>query len=364
VSSVEAGRQYAPPGGAGSTREHPERDTSLDTLRFGGGRWRTEQVPVSRVGSVVAQDEGFVWLDLRGADVTHMAGVAAQLGLPGLAVEDAVQAHQRPKLEQYGDLAFMVFKPVVYRGAGRGLSSSEIALFLGARFVVTVQHGDTGLVQQVRQRLAESGATGAVVTPATVLHRLADVIVDEYERTLQAVDEEIDDVEGKVFGRDDGDHAECIYELKQGMAELRRAVAPLTVPLQRLAAGAVPGVEEALLPYFRDVHDHVLRAADSVEAADRLLSDVLQGDMSRVSVRQNEIALRQNDVAARQNEDMRKISAWAAIGLVPTSIAGIYGMNFDNMPELHWQYGYFAALAVIISVCLALYLLFRRNDWL
>jgi magnesium transporter len=126
----------------------------------------------------------------------------------------------------------------------------------------------------------------------------------------------------------------------------------------------VPGIDKAAAPYFRDVHDHVLRAADAIEAHDRLLSDVLQADMSRLSVRQSQIALRQNEVAARQNEDMRKISAWAAIALLPTAVAGIYGMNFDNMPELRWQYGYFVILGVIGAICLGLYVLFRRNGWL
>jgi magnesium transporter len=141
-------------------------------------------------------------------------------------------------------------------------------------------------------------------------------------------------------------------------------VLPLATPLQRLAEGAVPGIDESAAPYFRDVHDHVLRAADAIEGHDRLLSDVLQADLARVAVRQAQVAVRQNEIAVRQNEDMRRISAWAAIALVPTAIAGIYGMNFDNMPELHWQYGYFLVLGVIAAVSLVLYRLFRRNGWL
>jgi magnesium transporter len=141
-------------------------------------------------------------------------------------------------------------------------------------------------------------------------------------------------------------------------------VLPLGAPLDRLATGAVPGINEAATPYFRDVHDHVLRTGEAIEAHDRLLSDVLQAHMSRLTLRQSQIALRQNEVTARQNEDMRKISAWAAIALAPTAVAGIYGMNFDNMPELRWQYGYFVILGVIAAVCLGLYGLFRRNRWL
>jgi magnesium transporter len=338
-------------------------EATLECLFCDGDGWRTETVAVSGIRAAVDGGGGVMWVHLSDPPASSVASIGAQLRLPDLAVEDAVHAHQRPKLEQYGDLTFVVLKPVTYGRDGDGPRSSEIAVFLGDRFLVTVQHGDTPVLAEARRRLIASRET-ATATSAEVLHRLADVIVDGYEAALEVLNDDIDAVEEKVFGRDDGDHAERVYELKQYMAELRRAVAPLTVPLHRLASGAVPGVDEELTPYFRDVHDHALRAAEGVEAADRLLSDVLQADLSRVSVRQNELALRQNEVAARQNEDMRKISAWAAIGLVPTAIAGIYGMNFDNMPELHWRYGYFIVLAVIVSACLVLYTLFRRNGWL
>jgi magnesium transporter len=338
-------------------------EATLECLCCDDDGWRTETVPVSGIRAAVDKGGGVMWVHLTDPPASSVVAIGGQLRLPELAVEDAVHAHQRPKLEQYGDLTFAVLKPVVYRRDGDGPRAGEIAVFLGDRFLVTVQHGDTAVPAEARRRLFE-GRGSATTTPAEVLHRLADVIVDGYEAALEALNDDIDAVEEKVFGRDDGDHAERVYELKQHTAELRRAVAPLTAPLHRLASGAVPGVDEALAPYFRDVHDHALRAADGVEAADRLLSDVLQADLSRVSVRQNELALKQNEVAARQNEDMRKISAWAAIGLVPTAIAGVYGMNFDNMPELHWRYGYFVVLGVIVSACVVLYTLFRRNGWL
>jgi magnesium transporter len=160
-----------------------------------------------------------------------------------------------------------------------------------------------------------------------------------------------------VFSTDPGDYAERIYKLKREVLEFRRAVAPLAGPLERLAAGTVPGVSDGLRQHFRDVHDHLLRAADAIEGHDRLLTDVLQANVARVGVQQSAVAV-------RQNEDMRKISAWAAIALVPTAIAGIYGMNFDNMPELNWKYGYFLVLAVIATACLSLHRLFKRNGWL
>jgi magnesium transporter len=197
-----------------------------------------------------------------------------------------------------------------------------------------------------------------------VLYRAADLVVDGYEETINCINVDVDEIEEQVFSDDEGDHAQRIYKLKREVAEFRRAVLPLSAPLHRLATGAVPGINKAASTYFRDVHDHVLRTADAIESHDRLLSDVLQADMSRLGVRQSQIALRQNEVAAQQNADMRKISAWAAIALIPTAVAGIYGMNFDNMPELRWHYGYFAILGVIGMICLALYALFRRNGWL
>ena len=160
-----------------------------------------------------------------------------------------------------------------------------------------------------------------------------------------------------MFGGDEEDHAQRIYKLKREVLEFRRAVAPLDRPLQALSETELPHVPESLRPFFRDVHDHAVRAAERVEGHDRLLTDVLSADLAQVSVRQNRTAV-------RQNEDMRKISAWAAIALVPTAIAGIYGMNFETMPELGWRYGYPAVLGVIVAVCLVLARLFRRNGWL
>jgi magnesium transporter len=334
--------------------------TVNDCAYYRDGRRHTGDVPIRRSAP---GDGGFLWIALHCPSADDMAALADLLGLPALAVEDAVQAHQRPKLDTYDDVAFVVLKPIRQPAPGQRLESGETAVFLGPGFIVTVRHGDDTVLEGIRREL-DDGGEQARYSPFGVLHRLADLVVDEYETVLDALDSEIDDVEEQVFGPPDTDQAERIYQLKRQMAELRRVVAPLVAPMHRLATGTVTGVDPDLAPHFRDVHDHVLRAADAVEAADRVLSDVLQADMSQVSVRQNEIALRQNEVAARQNEDMRKISAWAAIGLVPTGVAGIYGMNFDNMPELHTRYGYYVVLAVILTTCLILYRLFRRNGWL
>jgi magnesium transporter len=330
-----------------------------------GHRW-PGRVPLDQAGDVARTTSGFVWIELQQATAKDIVAVADKFGLPPLAVEDAVKAHQRPKLEVYDDVVvFAVLKPVRYVDHEEVVNVSEIALFLGAGYVVTVRHGQSDVLRRVRSELDRDDSELLTHGPTGVLYRAADLVVDGYEEAIAYINEDVDAIESQVFSSNGvDDHSERIYKLKREIAKFRRAVLPLATPLHRLANGSVPGVVKAVAPYFRDVHDHLLRAADAIEGHDRLLSDVLQADLSRVAARQAQVAVRQNEIAVQQNEDMRKISAWAAIALVPTAIAGIYGMNFDNMPELAWKYGYFLIIGVIVSVCLALYRLFRRNGWL
>ena len=328
-----------------------------DCALYERGRRRPGRVPLEAAAEAVRSTDGFVWVGLQQPTATDVAAVAAEFPLPPLAVEDAIKAHQRPKLETYDDVVFVVLKPVHYVDTDEVIEVSEIAVFVGSTFVVTVRHGESTVLQTVRSELDGGQSDPTEACPAYVLYRAADLVVDEYERVLSSIDDDIAEIEAQVFGTATGDHAERIYKLKREVLELRRAVAPLATPLERLAAGNVPGTPETLLPYFRDVHDHLLRAADGIDGQDRLLTDVLQANVARVSVQQSAVAV-------RQNEDMRKISAWAAIALVPTAIAGIYGMNFENMPELQWEYGYFLVLGVIVAACFALHRVFVHNAWL
>ncbi len=347
-------------------------DVIGDCAVYEGGRRRPGRVPLADAGraAVDAQADGFVWIGLQQPTAAEIAVVAEAFRLPALAVEDAVKAHQRPKLELYDDVVFAVLKPVRYIDHDEVVDVGEIAVFVGDRFVVTVRHGDSDVLRRVRTEV-DAGTSGGLVEHGAmgVLYRTADLVVDDYEEAISFINEDVDEIELQVFGpeqedADDDENSERIYKLKREVAEFRRAVTPLATPLQRLAAGEVPGAGGALSSYFRDVHDHLLRAAEAIEGHDRLLSDVLQAELARVAARQSRIAVRQNEIAVRQNQDMRKISAWAAIALVPTAIAGVYGMNFDRMPELHWRYGYFAVLGVIAVACLGLHRLFRRNGWL
>ena len=327
-----------------------------DCALYERGRRVSGRIPLSQAGETARATNGFVWIGLQQATALEIEEVAVVFDLPALAVEDAIQAHQRPKLEVYGDVVFVVLKPVRYVDHDEIVEVSEIALFLGKGFVVTVRHGQSTALGQVRSEL-DRGTDLPVHGPAAVLYRAADLVVDGYEVALDSINEDVDEIERQVFGGEDTDHAERIYKLKREIGEFRRAVLPLGPPLMRLVDGTVPFIEPEARHFFRDVHDHLLRAGDAIEGHDRLLSDVLQADLARVGLHQSQIAL-------RQNEDMRKISAWAAIALLPTAVAGVYGMNFQHMPELAWEYGYFLILGLILAGCGTLYWLFRRNGWL
>ncbi len=340
------------------------RETDHDVERVIGdcavyehGRRLPGRVPLERAGEAAAATDGFVWIGMQQPTAADVAAVAAEFGLPPLAVEDAVKAHQRPKLELYDDVVFAVLKPVNYVDSLEVIDVAEVAIFVGKRFVFTVRHGSSDVLARVRKELECEEIDAAAQGPMCVLYQAADHVVDDYERAIASIDDDVAEIEAQVFSTAAGDHAERIYKLKREVLEFRRAVAPLAGPLEKLAAGTVRGTPDVLRPYFRDVHDHLLRAADTIDGQDRLLTDVLQANVARVSVQQSAVAV-------RQNEDMRKISAWAAIALVPTAIAGIYGMNFENMPELKWEYGYFLVLGVILTTCLGLHRLFKRNGWL
>ena len=335
-----------------------------DCALYEDDRRRPGRLPLTEARQAATTTSGFVWIGLQQPTPGEVEAVASEFALPSLAVEDAVKAHQRPKLETYGHVVFAILKPVRYVDHDEVVEIAEIAMFIGPTFVVTVRHGESDVLRRVRAELDAGSPLVMELTPTGLLHRTLDLVVDGYEETLRYLDEDVDQIESQVFSTSTEDNSERIYKLKREIAEFRRAVLPLGIAVQRLAEGEIPGIPDEALPYFRDVHDHVLRTADGIEGHDRLLSDILQADLARVAVRQSEIAMRQNEIAVRQNEDMRKISAWAAIALVPTAVAGIYGMNFDNMPELHWEFGYFIVVGIIVTACVGLYWLFRRNGWL
>ncbi|MGQ0615470.1 MAG: magnesium and cobalt transport protein CorA [Acidimicrobiia bacterium] len=291
---------------------------------------------------------GFVWIGLCEPTAEEFDSVASAFDLHPLAVEDAIHAHQRPKLERYGDSLFMVLKPVRYVDHDEVVEVGQIMVFLGADFVVTVRHGRTTGLADVR-RTVESDMERMQWGPGSVLHAIADRVADDYAAVMRGLDDDIDQIEQQVFGGPSAAHAERIFKLKREVLDFRRAVDPLEAPLAELAAGVKP-VDERSADYFRDVHDHVLAVSEHLAGLDGLLDSALNANVAQVGM--------------RQNEDMRKISAWVAIIATPTMIAGIYGMNFDHMPELGWAVGYPSALGLMAITCLLLYRNFKRRDWL
>ena len=293
--------------------------------------------------------DSFVWLGLHEPTADELAQVAAQFSLHALAVEDAVKAHQRAKLEEFPDSSFVVLKTVRYDEPTQQVELGDVMLFLGDGFVVTVRHGPARALSGIRKRL-EREPELLECGPYSVLYAVADAVVDDYSEILAAVEDDIEEVEERVFSPVRGNDAPRIYNLKREIIEFRRAVRPLVEPMERLASQVESPVRERLRPYFRDVADHALRVVEQVESYDDLLGSVLAANLAQVGV--------------QQNNDMRRISAWVAIVAVPTMIAGIYGMNFDYMPELHWHWGYPAALVVMGTACTVLYRMFKRSGWL
>ncbi|WP_369245832.1 magnesium/cobalt transporter CorA [Streptomyces sp. R41] len=322
-----------------------------DGARVPGGRDLVDTVERIR-----KSDEGFVWLGLHEPTDREFAGVAELFDLHPLAVEDAVEAHQRPKLERYGETLFAVFKTVCYvehkelTATSEVVNTGEIMVFVGPDFVITVRHGRHGSLGPLREEL-EADQQQLSKGPAAVLHAIADHVVDDYVHVTDSVQADIDQVEADVFAENGArTDAGRIYQLKRELLELKRAVVPLARPVQELSTRPIRVVDPEIQAYFRDVSDHLLRVTEQIAAFDELLNSILQAHLAQVTV--------------AQNEDMRKITAWAAVIAVPTMVCGVYGMNFDNMPELHWRFGYPLVIGVISAACLVLYRGFRRNGWL
>jgi magnesium transporter len=291
----------------------------------------------------------FVWVGLHEPGQEEMSQVAELFGLHPLAVEDALHAHQRPKLERYDETLFLVLKTLWYVDERDAVETGEIALFVGGDFVVSVRHGEGTELHTARRDL-EQRAHLLGHGPAAVIYAICDRVVDGYEDVAAEVEIDVDEVEASVFSTTRSDDSERIYVLKRELSEMRRAVNPLKDPMKRFAAGQVAGVSEQSAPFFRDVADHLVRVSETIESLDGLLSTAFDALQARISV--------------QQNDDMRKISAWVAIAAVGTLVAGVYGMNFEYMPELQWDYGYFVALGLMLVASVALYRLFKKSGWL
>ncbi|WP_411076477.1 magnesium and cobalt transport protein CorA [Streptomyces sp. cmx-4-7] len=297
----------------------------------------------------------FAWIGLYEPTAEQLQQVADAFGLHPLAVENAVHAHQRPKLERYGDMLFLVLKTIVYVDHEKVTATSEIVdtgeimVFAGPGYAITVRHGSAPPLEGVR-RLLQEDPQQLGRGPAAVLHAVADMVVDRYIDVADAFASDVDTLEAEVFSPDTPVDAARIYQLKRELLEFKRAVTPLTGSLQRLSDNSVPGIPPKVATYFRDVTDHHQRVIEQILSFDELITGMLTASIAQLGV--------------QQNADMRRISAWAALIAVPTMIVGIYGMNFEHMPELASPYGYPAVWLTMITVCAVVYRALRRNKWL
>lgn len=311
--------------------DRPDTGTGVDVL--------------DRLGELPAGST--LWLHLAGPSHAVLDRVAAALRLPRLAVEDAVAGGQRVKREDYHDVSFAVLKPLRYTDATSAIDTDELMLFVGGTWVVSVAYGPDTAVAAAADRLAGSEVLQRAGVGA-IVYALADQVVDGYVSILAEVQQDLNELERAVFSADRIDRTQDIYLLKREILEFQDAAVPLVPVVQQLARehDDRPHLSHAL----RDVADNVERVAGAIRSIDELINSVVDANASRLSI--------------RQNEDMRRISAWAAILAVPTLVAGVYGMNFQHMPELRWYYGYPACLAFMVATCLVLYRIFRKNGWL
>jgi magnesium transporter len=312
--------------------------------------------PDEALREACGRDNAFVWLGLHEPSQDEMVAIAHTYGLHELAVEDAVKAEQRPKLEQFGAVHFLVLRTARYVPHGELTETSQVVetgqmmIFVGEQFVITVRHGDASELASVRADLETQRGTLLEQGPWAVAYAVTDRVVDLYLEVADQVEADLDILEEGVFSRDSANPVQQIYQMKRELVEFRRAVVPLQRPLATITAPQGRLVPKEIRRYFRDVQDHLTRTVEQVSSYDDLLNSILQARLAQVTV--------------DQNNDMRKIAAWAAIATVWTAFAGVEGMNFLHMPETRWQYGYPAVLTLMLAISVFLYRALRRNGWL
>jgi magnesium transporter len=300
-------------------------------------------------GSGPTAPDAFVWIGVHEPTAEEFDGLAREFDLPPLAVEDAIEAHERPKLDVYDDMLFLVVKTARYVDPQEVVEIGELLIFAGPDYLITVRHGEGSSLKEARHAL-EGDPERMRSGPSAALHAILDQVVDDYMPAIEGLENDIDEVEVQLFSERRVNLAERIYRLQREVLEFRRAVTPLIDPVEELAGGRYKSIHPGTRDYFGDIRDHLARARDQLDGLRDLLAGSLQANLAQVGV--------------RQNEDMRRISAWVAIAAVPTALAGIYGMNFEHMPELRWELGYPAALLVMVAICSWLYVRFKRSGWL
>ena len=306
----------------------------------------------SNLGELISKaktEGGFVWLGLAEPTEAEFNKVIGDFGFHPLAIEDAVMAHQRPKYEEFPDVQVLVLKTVFYEDRGSQITTGEIFIFIGEHFVVVVRHGNGAPLVNTRHQL-ESVPEQLTKGPYAVVHAILDHVIDCYIDISIELETDVNQAEAKVFSDSRVSASQEIYLLKREVIEFRHAIDPLLSPLQQIASIGARHVPTELTPFFRDTLDHLSRASDAASGLDSLLQSALQAEIAQVQL--------------QQNEDMRKITSYVALASVPTMVAGIYGMNFDTMPELRWQFGYPLVLGSLVLVTAFLYRKFKKSGWL
>lgn len=321
----------------------------INCAAYAGGK-RVANIRIDEVGEVLQQPGRFVWIGLHEPGQDMLRLVQQQFGLHDLAIEDAHRAHQRPKLENYGETMFIVMRTAQINTDRHKIELGETHFFVGENFIVSVRHGSSIPYTEVRNR-CESTPELLSKGPGFALYAVMDAIVDQYFPVIEALEQELEGLEEKIFGETfRRETTEEIYHLKRELMDLKRAVSPLIEICNRLMRFDLKLIPEDTRPYFRDIYDHVLRINELIDNARELLSTALDANFSLISIAQNDVS--------------KRFAGWAAIIGVPTMIAGIYGMNFNYMPELHWIYGYPVVLTITLGSCVLLYILFKRSGWL
>ena len=321
----------------------------VDSALYQNGKRVAGPTDISDLVQIAASSGGFVWLGLAEPTQNEFEHVVGELNFHPLAVEDAVHAQQRPKIEEYEGLTFFTLKTVFYNEANSAISTGELICFIEKSFIVIVRHGEGTPLATVRHEI-ESRPDFLNLGPFAVLHAVIDRVIDGYTSIATELENDVINLETKVFSGKRQTFSQEIYFLKREIIEYRHAIEPLLIPLQKLVSETYSQTPEKLKPFFRDTLDHLLRACEHASGMDSLLTSALQADLAHVQV--------------RQNEDVRKISAWVALAAGPTMVAGIYGMNFKYMPELEWKFGYPLVIAIITSLSGLLFYKFRKAKWL
>ena len=321
----------------------------VNCAAYSDGR-RVANISIEAISDHLSEPNGFVWIGLYEPSEELLKQIQREFNLHDLAIEDAHQAHQRPKLETYGETLFIVVRPAEIERGSRRIDFGETHFFVGKNFIVSIRHGSSRAYSEVRTR-CESTPQLLKKGPGFALYAVMDSIVDGYFPVIDALEEELQILEERIFAeRPNRETTRQIYDLKRQLVEVKRAVSPLIDMCTRLMRFDLEFIPEDTRPYFRDIYDHVIRINEMIDSSREILATALEANFSLISISQNEI--------------QKRFAGWAAILAVPTMIAGVYGMNFKFMPELDWQYGYPFVISVILILCGLMYGAFKRAGWL